>query len=109
LAVRNEALYKKRNLTPALSTFGIKGMDEWISKKLKSLRVVFETFLKSPELPTWDPPDYATPRDRESLAKLQSFKYQLIAMATQAFYFIISMPAMVMKLRRYLEIFDPCT
>jgi hypothetical protein len=61
-------------LTPTLSTSEI--IDERISKELKLLRVVVETFLKNPELPTRDPPDYATPRNREFLANLQIPTYR---------------------------------
>jgi hypothetical protein len=75
-------------------TFGIKAIDQRIERELKSLRVVVETFLKNPEPPTWLPPGNATPSNREFL---EAFNYQLIPMATQVFYFMISIDAMVMK------------
>jgi hypothetical protein len=57
---------KKGNITPQEPTFDI----EVIDKELKSLRGVVETFLKNPEPPTWVPPDYVTPSNREFLANL---------------------------------------
>ncbi|KIM71364.1 hypothetical protein PILCRDRAFT_93899, partial [Piloderma croceum F 1598] len=52
-------------------TFDIEVIDKEIEKELKSLRGVVETFLKSPEPPTWVPPDYVTPSNREFLTNLR--------------------------------------
>ncbi|KAM6498788.1 hypothetical protein JOM56_006736 [Amanita muscaria] len=66
----------KRIITPPENTLGIKEIDQRIEGELKSLRVEVETFLKSPEPPTWVPPDYATPSNREFLASLQIPSYR---------------------------------
>jgi hypothetical protein len=58
---------KNSNITPQEPTFNI----EVIDKELESLRGVVETFLKNPEPPTWVPPDYVTPSNREFLTNLR--------------------------------------
>ncbi|KIL71414.1 hypothetical protein M378DRAFT_6158 [Amanita muscaria Koide BX008] len=66
----------KQIVTQTEFTFGIEEIDQRIEEELKSLRVEVETFLKSPEPPTWVPPDYATPNNRKFLASLQIPSYR---------------------------------
>jgi hypothetical protein len=76
LAAGNVPEKKKPKLTSTGSTFGIEVIDQRIENELESLRVVVETFLRSPEPPTWDPPVYATPTNREFLASLRLPTYR---------------------------------
>jgi hypothetical protein len=64
---------KRRKVTSY--RFNLKAIDEEIDKELKSLRGVVETFLKNPEPPTWVPPDYVTPSNREFLTSLRIPSY----------------------------------
>ncbi|KAM6498794.1 hypothetical protein JOM56_006742 [Amanita muscaria] len=66
----------KRIITPPENTLGIKEIDQRIEEELKSLRAEVETFLKSPDPPTWVPPNYATQSDREFLASLRIPSYR---------------------------------
>jgi hypothetical protein len=66
-AAQNE----KSNITPKEHTFDIKVIDKKIDKELKSLHGVLKTFLKNPEPPTWVPPNYVTPSNREFLTSLR--------------------------------------
>jgi hypothetical protein len=77
-------------------TFDIDIIDD-IEMELESLRGVVETFLKNPEPPAWVPPDHC---------RRISYKPSnpIMAMATQVFYFTISMCAMLKKSKRYLDV-----
>jgi hypothetical protein len=60
---------KTRDITPNNNSLPIEVINNLISKERKSLREMIVQFLKDPELPIWDPPEYAS--DREYLASLQ--------------------------------------
>jgi hypothetical protein len=49
-------------------------IDNLIEEECKSLRMVVEKFLNSPEPPTWDPPPFAT--NHEFLASLRLPTYR---------------------------------
>ncbi|KAF8343670.1 hypothetical protein F5887DRAFT_1134740 [Amanita rubescens] len=50
-------------------------IDERIQAMLKSCQPAIEAFLKNPELPTWAPPDHATPNVHEFITSLQIPSY----------------------------------
>ena len=66
----------KRIITPPEVALGIEIIDEKINEELKSLRVMVEMFLKSPEPPTWIPPDDVTSSDRDFLTNLRLPTYR---------------------------------
>jgi hypothetical protein len=67
---------KKRNITPTDLTLGIEEIDKRINKELDSLRGTVESFLENPEPPTWIPPDFTAPSDREFLINLRIPSYR---------------------------------
>jgi hypothetical protein len=61
----------KRKITPKEHSLDIEVIDAQIDEELNSLRGVIMTFLKNPEPPTWVPPNYVTPSNREFLTSLR--------------------------------------
>ena len=50
---------------------GIDIIDRRVKKELQSLRVEVEAFLKNPEAPTWNPPEWPTHDVQQFLTNLQ--------------------------------------
>jgi hypothetical protein len=61
----------KRKITPKKHSLDIEVIDAQIDEELNSLRGVIMTFLENPEPPTWVPPNYVTPSNREFLTSLR--------------------------------------
>ena len=64
---------KKGNITEL--TLDIEAIDKKINEELESLRKVVKIFLKDPEPPTWNPPDFVPLSDRKFITNLRIPSY----------------------------------